>query len=97
MREGVKIGSAVGLNVPYITIAAKTGTAELGVSKAFVNSWVTGFFPYNNPQYAFVVVMERGPRSNIYGATFVMRELFDWMYTYYPKYINDARQKKSEE
>ena len=97
MREGVKIGSAVGLNVPYITIAAKTGTAELGVSKAFVNSWVTGFFPYNNPQYAFVVVMERGPRSNIYGATFVMRELFDWMYTYYPKYINDAQQKKSEE
>lgn len=93
MREGALIGSASGLNVEYMKIAAKTGTAELGVSKSFVNSWVAGFFPYENPQYAFVVVMERGPRTNIYGATFVMRELFDWMHTVYPKYIESAEPK----
>ncbi|HEU0080937.1 MAG TPA: penicillin-binding transpeptidase domain-containing protein [Candidatus Paceibacterota bacterium] len=80
MRLGAQIGTASGLNVPYIQVAAKTGTAELGVSKAFVNSWVTGFFPYEDPRYAFVVLMEHGPRANIYGATFVMRELLDWMH-----------------
>jgi penicillin-binding protein 2 len=80
MRKGALIGSASGLNVPYVKIAAKTGTAELGVSKAFVNSWVNGFFPYDNPKYAFIVLMEHGPRGNLYGATSVMREVVDWMH-----------------
>ncbi|HEY9481273.1 MAG TPA: penicillin-binding transpeptidase domain-containing protein [Candidatus Paceibacterota bacterium] len=80
MRQGALIGTASGLNVPYVKIAAKTGTAELGVSKAFVNSWVTGFFPYESPKYAFVVMMEHGPRANVYGATAAMREVFDWMH-----------------
>ncbi len=87
MRDGVRIGTAKGLNVPYLEAAAKTGTAELGVSKSFVNSWITGFFPYKNPQYAFVVLMEHGPSANIYGATFVMREVFDWMHTTDSVYI----------
>jgi penicillin-binding protein 2 len=87
MRLGAEIGSASGLNVPYVEVAAKTGTAELGVSKQFVNSWVTGFFPYDNPRYAFTVIMERGPRTNVYGATYVMRELLDWMYENTPEYL----------
>ncbi|MDP1625115.1 MAG: penicillin-binding transpeptidase domain-containing protein [bacterium] len=80
MRKTAISGTASGLNLPYVKAAAKTGTAELGVTKAFVNSWVTGFFPYENPKYAFVVIMERGPRANIYGSTLVMRELFEWMH-----------------
>jgi penicillin-binding protein 2 len=87
MRLGAQIGSASGLNVDYVKMAAKTGTAELGVSKAFVNSWVTGFFPYDNPRYAFVIMMEHGPRTNLYGATFVMRELIDWMHVNAPEYL----------
>jgi penicillin-binding protein 2 len=87
MRLGAQIGSASGLNLPYVEVAAKTGTAELGVSKQFVNSWVTGFFPYDNPRYAFTVIMERGPRANVYGATYVMRELLDWMHQSTPEYL----------
>jgi penicillin-binding protein 2 len=87
MRLGAEIGSASGLNVPYVKVAAKTGTAELGVSKQFVNSWVMGFFPYDNPRYAFTIIMERGPRANVYGATYVMRELLDWMALYTPEYL----------
>ncbi len=87
MKLGTAIGSASGLNVPYIKIAAKTGTAELGVSKAYVNSWVMGFFPYEKPRYAFVVMMERGPRANVYGATAAMRELVDWMSVHAPEYF----------
>lgn len=88
MRQGAVTGSASGLNVPYVQIAAKTGTAELGVSKAFVNSWVEGFFPYENPRYAFIIMMERGPRANLYGATAAMRELVDWMHLNTPSYFS---------
>lgn len=88
MRAGVTDGgTAAGLYIPQVKVAAKTGTAELGISKDFVNSWVTGFFPYDNPKYSFVVVMERGPRGNTTGATFVMRGLFDWMTEHTPEYL----------
>lgn len=79
MRDGVTEGIATALNVPYVTVAAKTGTAELGITKQQVNSWITGFFPYENPKYAFAVVMEKGHRDNLTGSVFVMRNLLDWM------------------
>jgi len=58
MRMAVTEGTAQGLHLPFVNVAAKTGTAERGVTKKFVNSWITGFFPYENPKYAFVVIME---------------------------------------
>ncbi len=87
MRAAVERGSAKGLSVPYVEIAAKTGTAQVGITKERVNSWVTGFFPYKNPRFAFAVVMERGPSENIVGALFVMRSLFDWMAVETPEYL----------
>ena len=87
MRQAVTYGTAVALNVPYVEIAAKTGTAQLGVSKNKVNSWVVGFFPYENPKYAFTVIMEAGPSTNETGTSFVMRELLDWMSHNTPEYF----------
>ena len=88
MRAGVTDGgTAQALNIPEVTVAAKTGTAELGSEKRSVNSWVTGFFPYENPRYAFIVQMESGPRANLTGATFVMRSLFEWMAQNTPEYF----------
>jgi penicillin-binding protein 2 len=87
MRQSVTSGVAIGLSMPGITVAAKTGTAELGVTKQKVNSWVTGYFPYENPRYAFAVLMERGDRTNTIGATYVMRQLFEWMYVNTPEYV----------
>jgi len=87
MRMGVLEGTAKGLNIPQVEVAAKTGTAELGVSKKMVNSWVTGFFPYENPRYAFAVVMEKGPRDNQIGALYVMRQILEWMSVYTSEYI----------
>lgn len=86
MRQGVLIGTAKGLNYPDFEIAAKTGTAELGVSKEDVNSWTTGFFPYEKPRYAFVVVMERGNRHNTIGGVAVARKFFDWVKIYASEY-----------
>lgn len=81
MRQAVASvgGTAGGLNVSSVAVAGKTGTAELGAQKQFVNSWVVGFFPYEDPKYAFVVVMEKGPVANLVGGTYVMRQVLDWM------------------
>lgn len=87
MRGAVLDGTATGLNIPQVKVAAKTGTAELGVSKKFVNSWVIGFFPYENPKYAFAVLMEKGPSVNLIGGLYVMRELLDWMSVNTPLYL----------
>lgn len=87
LREGVTYGTSVGLNVPYVTAAAKTGTAEVGTGKSYVHSWSVGFFPYEKPKYAWVVIMEKGPASNTVGATSVMRRLFDWMSVNAPEYF----------
>jgi len=87
MRESVLTGLAKGLNYPDFQIAAKTGTAELGVSKADVNSWITGFFPYNNPRYAFVFVLEKGDRNNLIGGVATARNFFDWLKFNAPEYV----------
>lgn len=83
-------GTAAGLNIEAVEVAGKTGTAELGAKKQFVNSWVIGFWPFQNPKYAFVVVMERGPASNLTGATYVMRQLLDWMAVNTPEYLKNG-------
>ncbi len=88
MRLGVQIGTGKGLDTAAVKIGSKTGTAELGVSKANVNSWVMGFFPYDHPRYAFAVVMEHGHKENTIGGVFVMRTLIDWMAANTPEYFN---------
>ena len=88
MRDGVTLGgTSQGLNVPYVAVAGKTGTAQVGTLGQYVNSWSTGFFPYDNPEYAFVVLMEHGPSSNDLGGVFVMRTLLDWMSVHTPEYF----------
>ena len=87
MRQAVTYGTAVSLNVPYVDVAAKTGTAQLGLAKDRVNSPVVGFFPYEQPKYAFIVLMEAGPVVNSVNAAYVMRQLLDWMSTNTPEYF----------
>lgn len=87
MKECVLTGTAMALNIPGVSVSAKTGTAELGESKARVNSWITGFWPSEEPKFAFVVVMEKGSRSNLVGGAFAMRQLLDWMRLETPEYI----------
>lgn len=79
MRQGVLVGIGGALNIPGVEVASKSGTAELGSRKEFVNSWISGYFPYDNPKYAFVVIMEKGGQNNTYGAIFAMRETLEWM------------------
>jgi penicillin-binding protein 2 len=87
MRDCVTFGTCTAVNVPYVKVAAKTGTAEVGAAKKYVHSWSVGYFPFENPRYAFVIILERGPSTNTIGATTIMRGLLDWMHMNAPEYI----------
>jgi penicillin-binding protein 2 len=81
MRMAVTQGTMGALNFSDLSIAGKTGTAQVGSEDAYVNSWVTGFFPYENPKYAFALVLEKGPSKYAEGAPASMRKVFEGMRT----------------
>ncbi|MES3005598.1 MAG: penicillin-binding transpeptidase domain-containing protein [Patescibacteria group bacterium] len=88
MRLAVTNGTLGALNTPYVEIAAKSGTAQLGTLKRYINSWVVGFYPYDKPKYAFAVLLEKGPATTLIGATAAMRTFMDWVAIYIPEYLN---------
>lgn len=80
-------GTARSLERHDVAIAAKSGTAEVGEGNRFVNTWAAGYYPYEDPKYAFILFMEHGPRSNTVGGTRVMGWVFDWMAANRPELI----------
>lgn len=89
MGLAVREGTAVGLSFDDLKIGAKTGTAELGSRKQFINAWVIGFFPYDNPKYAFALIMEKGPVHASLGGVYPMRQILEWMRVYTPEYLKN--------
>lgn len=87
MRESVVSGTAKSINIPQVEIAAKSGTAELGVQKKKINSWMSGYWPYKNPRYAFVVILEKGDVGYQVGAGAVIRKTIEWMSQNTPEYL----------
>lgn len=87
MRMAVTEGTATALNLSQIKVAAKSGTAQVGLGNTNTNSWIIGFFPYENPKYSFALVMERGPKEASGNATRVMSEVVDYMSVYTPEYL----------
>lgn len=89
MRKTVNYdgGTARSLERKDVAIAAKSGTAEVGAGNAYVNSWAAGFFPYEEPKYAFILMMDKAPRSNALGATRIMGDIVEWMSVHRPEYL----------
>lgn len=88
MRMGVTEGTSVGLNaLPYVKAAGKTGTAQLGAHNEWYNSWAVGFFPYDDPKYAYAVVMERAPAGTSVGGIYVMYQTLSKMRETAPEYF----------
>lgn len=89
MRKTVNYpgGTARALERNDVAIAAKSGTAEVGSGNAYVNSWAAGFWPYEDPQYAFILMMDRAPRSNALGATRIMGDVVEWISVHRPGYL----------
>lgn len=79
MHRGAQSGTAQALNIAGIDIAAKTGTAQLGQHNEHMNSWVVGFWPYEKPQYAFAIVLEKAPAETLRGAAPAMNQFFNWI------------------
>lgn len=75
MRMSVTEGTTQALNNPTIHVAAKSGTAQIK-NNTRVNSWVIGFFPYENPTFAFAVLMEDGPKVSS-GAVHAFKSVVD--------------------
>ncbi|HMO78029.1 MAG TPA: penicillin-binding transpeptidase domain-containing protein [Candidatus Paceibacterota bacterium] len=89
MRKTVNFdgGTARAFDRKDVAIAAKSGTAEVGAGNAYVNSWAAGFFPYEKPRYAFILMMDKAPRSNALGATRIMGDVVEWMSKNRPEYL----------
>lgn len=75
------------LNIPGIKISAKTGTAEIGSRNQWMNSWSVGYWPGDNPRYAYAVVLEKAPAGTLSGAAPGLRPFFGWLIVNKPEYV----------
>ncbi|CAN5728835.1 hypothetical protein BH11PAT2_BH11PAT2_06800 [soil metagenome] len=88
MRLGATEGTSVGLNdLSFVQLAGKTGTAQLGYHNEFYNSWAVGFWPYNNPKYAYVVLMDHGPSGNSFGGIYAVHQALQELHSTAPEYF----------
>lgn len=88
MRYGVTSTTLIDrLNFPYLQVAAKTGTAQVGTHNQYDNTWAEGFWPYNNPQYAFAAVLYKGPSGEGENANIVMQQFFDALHAENSPYV----------
>lgn len=90
MRMAVTEGTAMALNLPKVKVGAKSGTAQVGYGNTNTNSWIIGFFPYDNPRYSFAVLLERGPKEASGNSTRVMSEVIDYISVYIPEYLETS-------
>jgi penicillin-binding protein 2 len=87
MRLGVTNGIATAVNFPFVQVAAKTGTAQVGARNEHQNAWMVGFWPYDNPVYAYAVVLEKMPAGTQVGGSGVMNDFFTFMQANAPEYL----------
>lgn len=96
VREGMRMAvtsdrsdaTVKSLNIGGIEISAKTGTAELGSRNQYMNSWSVGFWPAENPRYAYAVVLEHAPAGTMSGAAPGLRPFFEWLVIEKPEYVH---------
>ncbi len=94
-REGMRMAvisdrpdaTVKSLNIPGIKISAKTGTAQLGHNNEYMNSWSVGYWPAENPKYAYAVVLEKAPAGTNSGAAPGLQPFFYWLIAHRPEYV----------
>jgi peptidoglycan glycosyltransferase len=59
MSRVVEEGSGTQAALQGITVAGKTGTAEVGANREFTQPWFIGFAPVEDPRMAVAVTLER--------------------------------------
>jgi penicillin-binding protein 2 len=99
MRMVITNGTGKSLNSTLLEIAGKSGTAEVGVKKDKIQSWITGYFPYKKPRYAFTVLCEMGIRDVSPTPNRLARDVIEKMYLtneYYRNIEGKDLEKKTE-
>ncbi len=79
MRATVRVGTAKLLQDVGATVAAKTGTAEVGVKGGRINSLLTAYAPVEDPQIALTILVEGAIESQGYGLR-VARQFLRWYF-----------------
>lgn len=69
------LGTGQLARVDFMRVGGKTGTAQ---ATGDSHSWMSGFFPFQNPKIAFVVFVEHGGPGGITGAKLVKEILKIW-------------------
>lgn len=77
MRQTVTAGTARSLNNVPVAVAAKTGTAEVGVASP--HAWFVAFAPYEKPEIAITVMVEHGGEGSSIAAP-ITREILNWYF-----------------
>lgn len=80
MRLVVTNGTAKRLNSDLLKISGKSGTAEVGVKKDKIHSWISGYFPADNPKYAYTFLCELGIREVSPTPNLLARDVIETMY-----------------
>jgi penicillin-binding protein 2 len=87
MRQSVDYGVASSAAVPGLAIAGKTGSAEFGEQRADgsydTHGWFVGFAPFEDPQIAVVVFVQRG--GGFQNAAPAAARIFD--YYFHERYV----------
>ncbi|OGO49339.1 MAG: penicillin-binding protein 2 [Chloroflexi bacterium RBG_16_68_14] len=83
LRQAAVYGPARTGTSSQVTIAAKTGTAEFGQqladgSYASSHAWYTAYAPFENPEIALVVFLEKGIGATHAGP--VAKQIFDYYF-----------------
>ena len=82
--QSVITKEAPNLKLPGITIAAKTGTAQVGLDKRTNNGWITAFAPADNPRIAISVVVTGTTKLGADSAGPIMKQLMQ-------EYLHETR------
>ena len=86
IREGMlqavssPAGSAFSLSSLPVTVAAKTGTAQIYPKKEIYHNWITVFAPYQSPEIVLTLVIEKVEGTRI-AAQKVAKEVLEWYFT----------------
>ncbi|HWK92134.1 MAG TPA: penicillin-binding transpeptidase domain-containing protein [Luteimicrobium sp.] len=66
MEDVVRSGTGTAAQIPGVTVAGKTGTAETAPGQA-PHAWFTGFAPADDPKVAVAVIVEHGGQQGAEG------------------------------
>ncbi len=64
MSRVVEEGTGTAAALAGISVAGKTGTAEVGANREFTQPWFIAFAPVENPRIAIAVTLERQPAGS---------------------------------